>query len=62
MVGQAGPGLANRLTHAGMTVALLERKLFGGTCANTGCTPNNGDLGCARNNLRRAFHRYRRSR
>jgi pyruvate/2-oxoglutarate dehydrogenase complex dihydrolipoamide dehydrogenase (E3) component len=37
--GQAGPGLANRLTHAGMTVALIERKLFGGTCVNTGCTP-----------------------
>src|ERR1700726_1931711 len=37
--GQAGPGLAGRLTDAGMTVALLERKLFGGTCVNTGCTP-----------------------
>jgi pyruvate/2-oxoglutarate dehydrogenase complex dihydrolipoamide dehydrogenase (E3) component len=37
--GQAGPGLAGRLTDAGMTVALVERKLFGGTCVNTGCTP-----------------------
>jgi pyruvate/2-oxoglutarate dehydrogenase complex dihydrolipoamide dehydrogenase (E3) component len=37
--GQAGPGLAGRLTNAGMTVALVERKLFGGTCVNTGCTP-----------------------
>jgi pyruvate/2-oxoglutarate dehydrogenase complex dihydrolipoamide dehydrogenase (E3) component len=37
--GQAGPPLANRLTAAGMTVALVERKLFGGTCVNTGCTP-----------------------
>jgi pyruvate/2-oxoglutarate dehydrogenase complex dihydrolipoamide dehydrogenase (E3) component len=37
--GQAGPGLAGRLTAAGMTVALVERKLFGGTCVNTGCTP-----------------------
>jgi pyruvate/2-oxoglutarate dehydrogenase complex dihydrolipoamide dehydrogenase (E3) component len=37
--GQAGPGLAARLTGAGMTVALVERKLFGGTCVNTGCTP-----------------------
>jgi pyruvate/2-oxoglutarate dehydrogenase complex dihydrolipoamide dehydrogenase (E3) component len=37
--GQAGPPLANRLTGAGMTVALIERKLFGGTCVNTGCMP-----------------------
>ena len=37
--GQAGPALAGRLTGAGMTVAFLERKLFGGTCVNTGCTP-----------------------
>ena len=37
--GQAGPSLAGRLTAAGMQVALVERKLFGGTCVNTGCTP-----------------------
>jgi pyruvate/2-oxoglutarate dehydrogenase complex dihydrolipoamide dehydrogenase (E3) component len=37
--GQAGPSLAQRLTAAGMTVAIIERKLFGGTCVNTGCTP-----------------------
>jgi pyruvate/2-oxoglutarate dehydrogenase complex dihydrolipoamide dehydrogenase (E3) component len=37
--GQAGPALAGRLTQAGRTVALVERKLFGGTCVNTGCTP-----------------------
>ena len=37
--GQAGPPLAGRLTASGMTVALIERKLFGGTCVNTGCTP-----------------------
>jgi pyruvate/2-oxoglutarate dehydrogenase complex dihydrolipoamide dehydrogenase (E3) component len=37
--GQAGPSLAGRLTAAGMTVAFVERKLFGGTCVNTGCTP-----------------------
>jgi pyruvate/2-oxoglutarate dehydrogenase complex dihydrolipoamide dehydrogenase (E3) component len=37
--GQAGPSLAGRLTAAGMKVALVERKLFGGTCVNTGCTP-----------------------
>jgi pyruvate/2-oxoglutarate dehydrogenase complex dihydrolipoamide dehydrogenase (E3) component len=37
--GQAGPALAGRLTAAGMTVALVERKFLGGTCVNTGCTP-----------------------
>jgi pyruvate/2-oxoglutarate dehydrogenase complex dihydrolipoamide dehydrogenase (E3) component len=37
--GQAGPPLAGRLTAAGMKVALIERKLFGGTCVNTGCMP-----------------------
>lgn len=37
--GQAGPSLTGRLTGAGMTVAMIERKLFGGTCVNTGCMP-----------------------
>ena len=37
--GQAGPALARRLVAAGWTVAVIERKLFGGTCVNTGCTP-----------------------
>src|SRR3954447_15440721 len=37
--GQAGPFLAKRLTAAGMRVAIIERKLFGGTCVNTGCIP-----------------------
>ena len=37
--GQAGPSLAGRLTGAGMKVALVERKLLGGTCVNTGCMP-----------------------
>lgn len=37
--GQAGPFLADRLTTSGLSVAFIERKLFGGTCVNTGCTP-----------------------
>jgi pyruvate/2-oxoglutarate dehydrogenase complex dihydrolipoamide dehydrogenase (E3) component len=37
--GQAGPSLAGRMTAAGMKVALIERKLIGGTCVNTGCMP-----------------------
>jgi pyruvate/2-oxoglutarate dehydrogenase complex dihydrolipoamide dehydrogenase (E3) component len=37
--GQAGPPLARRLVAAGMKVAIVERKRFGGTCVNNGCTP-----------------------
>jgi pyruvate/2-oxoglutarate dehydrogenase complex dihydrolipoamide dehydrogenase (E3) component len=37
--GQAGPPLAGRLTGAGKTVAVVERKLVGGTCVNSGCIP-----------------------
>ncbi|WP_114428092.1 FAD-containing oxidoreductase [Phyllobacterium bourgognense] len=37
--GQAGPSLAGRLTDSGMKVLMVERKLFGGTCVNTGCMP-----------------------
>jgi len=37
--GQAGPPLAVRLAGAGMRVAVIERKRFGGTCVNTGCIP-----------------------
>jgi pyruvate/2-oxoglutarate dehydrogenase complex dihydrolipoamide dehydrogenase (E3) component len=37
--GQSGPALTRRLVAAGWKVAIIERKLFGGTCVNTGCTP-----------------------
>ena len=37
--GQAGPPLAARLSEEGLKVAVLERKLVGGTCVNTGCIP-----------------------
>ena len=37
--GQSGPALARRLVAVGWKVAIIERKLFGGTCVNTGCTP-----------------------
>jgi pyruvate/2-oxoglutarate dehydrogenase complex dihydrolipoamide dehydrogenase (E3) component len=46
--GQAGPPLANRLTRAGQSVALIERKLFGGTCVNTGCMPTKTLVASAR--------------
>jgi len=37
--GQAGPSLAGRLVQSGQRIAFIERKLFGGTCVNTGCIP-----------------------
>jgi pyruvate/2-oxoglutarate dehydrogenase complex dihydrolipoamide dehydrogenase (E3) component len=37
--GQAGPPLAARFAAVGMTVAIIERHKFGGTCVNTGCIP-----------------------
>jgi pyruvate/2-oxoglutarate dehydrogenase complex dihydrolipoamide dehydrogenase (E3) component len=37
--GRPAQSLAGRLTDAGKAVALVERKLFGGTCVNTGCMP-----------------------
>ena len=46
--GQAGPPLVGRLTRAGQRVALLERKLFGGTCVNTGCIPTKTLVASAR--------------
>jgi pyruvate/2-oxoglutarate dehydrogenase complex dihydrolipoamide dehydrogenase (E3) component len=45
--GQAGPPLADRLTRAGQTVALVERHLVGGTCVNVGCTPTKTQVASA---------------
>lgn len=55
--GQAGPSLAVRLAHAGRKVALVERKLLGGTCVNTGCTPTKAMVASAH-----AAHLARRAR
>lgn len=46
--GQAGPSLAQRLSKAGMSIAVIERKRFGGTCVNTGCTPTKTLVASAR--------------
>ncbi len=54
--GQAGPSLAGKLTAAGMSVALIERKLIGGTCVNVGCTPTKTMVASAR-----AAHQARRA-
>ena len=53
--GQSGPSLAARLTREGMKTAILERKLFGGTCVNVGCIPTPARVARAR-----AAHRARR--
>src|SRR5204863_5044944 len=45
--GQAGPSLARRLSGAGMSVAIVERHLFGGTCVNTGCIPTKAMIASA---------------
>jgi pyruvate/2-oxoglutarate dehydrogenase complex dihydrolipoamide dehydrogenase (E3) component len=46
--GQAGPALCGRLAAAGMRVAIIERKNFGGTCVNMGCTPTKAMVASAR--------------
>ena len=46
--GQSGPSMAQSLTGAGMKVAVIERKLFGGTCVNTGCIPTKTLVASAR--------------
>lgn len=46
--GQAGPSLAARLTKEGMKTAIIERKLFGGTCVNVGCIPTKTLVASAR--------------
>ncbi len=38
--GQSGPSLAVKLAGAGRKTAVIERKLFGGTCVNVGCIPS----------------------
>lgn len=37
--GQSGPSLAERFAQNGQSVAIIERKNFGGTCVNNGCVP-----------------------
>ena len=54
--GQSGPSLAQRLTREGLKTAIVERKLFGGTCVNTGCIPTKALVASAR-----AVHMARRA-
>lgn len=54
--GQSGPPLAGRMTREGMKTAIIERKLFGGTCVNVGCIPTKTLVASAR-----AAHMARRA-
>jgi pyruvate/2-oxoglutarate dehydrogenase complex dihydrolipoamide dehydrogenase (E3) component len=46
--GQAAPALCARLDREGLRTALIERKLLGGTCVNTGCIPTKTLVASAR--------------
>jgi pyruvate/2-oxoglutarate dehydrogenase complex dihydrolipoamide dehydrogenase (E3) component len=46
--GQSGPALAHRLTGEGLRTAIIERRRFGGTCVNVGCTPTKTLVASAR--------------
>ncbi len=46
--GQSGPALAGRMNQEGLSVAIIERHLVGGTCVNVGCTPTKTMVGSAR--------------
>ncbi len=46
--GQAGPSLAARLEGVGRKVALIERRVLGGTCVNDGCIPTKTLVASAR--------------
>ncbi|AYL97959.1 mercuric reductase [Mucilaginibacter celer] len=37
--GQAGAPLAKRLANAGLKTVIIEKRFYGGTCVNDGCTP-----------------------
>ncbi len=54
--GQAGPSIADRFDDEGLKVAVIERKLFGGTCVNAGCVPTKTLVASAR-----AAHMARRA-
>ena len=53
--GQAAPALCARLDKEGLKTVLIERKLLGGTCVNTGCIPTKTLVASAR-----AMHLARR--
>lgn len=46
--GQAGMPLAKKISAKGLTVALIEKRVIGGTCINDGCSPTKTMVASAR--------------
>ncbi|RFZ92337.1 dihydrolipoyl dehydrogenase [Mucilaginibacter conchicola] len=46
--GQAGSPLAKKLAEAGMKTLIVEKRFYGGTCINDGCTPTKTMVASAR--------------
>ncbi|HEK21958.1 dihydrolipoyl dehydrogenase [Mucilaginibacter sp.] len=46
--GQAGAPLAKKLALAGMKTLIVEKRFYGGTCVNDGCTPTKTMVASAR--------------
>ncbi len=46
--GQAGIPLSKKLAKAGWKVALVEKRVFGGTCINDGCSPTKAMIASAK--------------
>jgi len=45
--GSAAGNVASRCRHAGWTVAMIDKRPFGGTCALRGCDPKKVLVGAA---------------
>lgn len=56
--GQAGPPLAEQLSQAGESVAIIERDRVGGTCVNYGCIPTKALVASARRSYGAAWRRF----
>ncbi|GGI25432.1 mercuric reductase [Pedobacter mendelii] len=46
--GQAGVPLAKKLAQAGKKIAVIEKRIVGGTCINDGCTPTKAMIASAK--------------
>ncbi|SDP99651.1 Pyruvate/2-oxoglutarate dehydrogenase complex, dihydrolipoamide dehydrogenase (E3) component [Mucilaginibacter sp. OK268] len=46
--GQAGAPLAKKLANAGKKTAIIEKRFYGGTCVNDGCTPTKAMVASAK--------------
>ena len=46
--GQGGTPLSKKLAKAGLKIALIEKRMVGGTCINDGCTPTKAMIASAK--------------